>query len=292
MRVFVYNESIIYPASCIITCMGILGIIVTVAVMVFGVGYLLSGSLISNFTVENPAAEEQGTGNRELAHNSSSSDSGRQGTTENRLSVGMEALEKAKEVSQQTTENSQQLADSIDKETADNGQGTGSSQNPQSAILNQKSKIAVKDRLVSFGYAESPGRTIDTVVLHSSYNNQGGDRYSVDKVIDIWKSYEVAPHYMIDRKGNILRLVEDQDIAYHAGNSKMPDGRTNVNGFSIGIEILNAEDDEYATVQYEAVNDLVAYLKREHGVKYVVGHDDIAPGRKTDPWNFDWKKLK
>ncbi|MBP9751576.1 MAG: N-acetylmuramoyl-L-alanine amidase [Candidatus Moranbacteria bacterium] len=266
--------------------MGLFGIIITVAVMALGTGYLLIGSSGSSVSVENPATISQ-----QPADNSQQSIGDKeQGTTENRLSVGMEALEKAKEakdlVEQKATETMEQGTGSKEQ-GADNGQ-----QDSKSVIPDPQSEIAVKDRLVSFGYAESPGRTIDTVVLHSSYNNQGGDRYSVDKVIDIWKSYEVAPHYMIDRKGNILRLVEDQDIAYHAGNSKMPDGRTNVNGFSIGIEILNAEDDEYATVQYEAVNDLVAYLKREHGVKYVVGHDDIAPGRKTDPWNFDWKKLK
>lgn len=151
---------------------------------------------------------------------------------------------------------------------------------------------AIRDRLVSFGHTRSQGRSIDTVVLHSSYNNQGGDRYDVDRVIGIWKSYDVAPHYVVDRKGAIYRLVEDRDIAYHAGNSKMTDGRTNVNGFSIGIELLGDLDDGYTAVQYEAINALIASLKRAHGVKYVVGHADIAPGRKTDPWNFDWKKLK
>jgi N-acetyl-anhydromuramyl-L-alanine amidase AmpD len=45
------------------------------------------------------------------------------------------------------------------------------------------------------------------------------------------------------------------------------------------------------TVQYEAINALVAYLKSTFGVKHVVGHSDIAPGRKTDPWNLDWKKI-
>ncbi len=254
--------------------MGLLGIIITVAVMALGAGYLFLGSSGSHLSVENPAAEEQGTGNSQQGAGSRE-----QGTAENHLSVGMETLEKAKEA--------KNLVEQKATETMEQGTGSGEQKTER-----QETGISVKDRLVSFGYAESSGRKIDTVVLHSSYNNQGGDRYSVDKVIDIWKSYEVVPHYMIDRKGNVLRLVEDEDIAYHAGNSKMPDGRTNVNGFSIGVEILNAEDDEYTAAQYGAVNDLIAYLKQKHGVKYVVGHDDIAPGRKTDPWNFDWKKLK
>jgi hypothetical protein len=148
--------------------------------------------------------------------------------------------------------------------------------------------------LVTFGFeaAKRKARDIDTLVLHSSFNNQGGDRYSVDKVLAIWKSYGVAPHFVIDRKGNVTELVEARDIAYHAGVSEMKDGRTNVNKFSLGVEILNAEDDSYTQAQYKAVNDLVAYLKKTYPLKYVVGHDTIAPGRKTDPWNFDWKKLE
>ena len=146
---------------------------------------------------------------------------------------------------------------------------------------------------VGFGFEEArrKARDIDTIVLHSSFNNQGGDRYSVDRVIDIWKSYGVAPHFLIDRKGSVYQLVDEENIAYHAGVSEMKDGRKNVNDFSFGVEILNAEDDEYTDAQYGAIRDLVAYLKGTHPIKYVVGHDDIAPGRKTDPWNFDWKRL-
>jgi hypothetical protein len=282
----VYNGRITYLVSCIITRMGLPGIIITVAIMVLGAGYFFLDSSGSNLSVENPAAEEQRTGNEEQGAENSESGV---------LTQGMAAIDAAKEakdlVERKATE---AMEPAHNSSSSDSGrqETDNSQQDSKSATSNLQSEIAVKDRLVSFGYAESSGRKIDTVVLHSSYNNQGGDRYSGDKVIDIWKSYEVAPHYMIDRKGNISRLVEDKDIAYHAGNSKMPDGRTNVNGFSIGVEILNAEDDEYTTAQYGAVNDLVTYLKKKHGVKYVVGHDDIAPGRKTDPWNFDWKKLK
>lgn len=149
-------------------------------------------------------------------------------------------------------------------------------------------------RPVDFGFekAERRARDIDTIVLHSSFNNQGGDQYSVEKVISIWKSYGVAPHFLIDRKGRIYQLVDEENIAYHAGVSEMKDGRKNVNDFSLGVEILNAEDDTYTDAQYGAVRSLVVYLKETYPIKYVVGHDDIAPGRKTDPWNFDWKRIR
>ncbi len=154
--------------------------------------------------------------------------------------------------------------------------------------------VNIEKKFVNFGFGKSARKAqdIDTVVLHSSFNNQGGDQYSVEKVIDIWERYEVAPHFVIDRRGNIVQLVLEHDIAYHAGVSQMKDGRKNVNDFSLGVEILNAEDDTYTAAQYTAVNNLVAHLKKTYPIKYVVGHDAIAPGRKTDPWNFDWKKLE
>lgn len=266
--------------------MGLLGIIIMVAVMVLGAGYFFLGSSGSILNLENPAAEWQVPGgNKQRAANSES----------DALTQGMAAIDAPKEaeylVGQKATETLEQGTGGSQQSTDNSRKKSEWNQDSKSESPNPQSEIVIKDRLVSFGYARSLGRSIDTIVLHSSYNNRGGDRYSVDKVIDIWKSYGVAPHYMIDRKGNIIRLVKDKDIAYHAGNSKMPDGRTNVNGFSIGVEILNADDDEYTSAQYGAANNLITYLKKKYNVKYIVGHDDIAPGRKTDPWNFNWKRL-
>ncbi|MBP6889513.1 MAG: N-acetylmuramoyl-L-alanine amidase [Candidatus Moranbacteria bacterium] len=158
----------------------------------------------------------------------------------------------------------------------------------------QSEAFHLQKKLVNFGFekAERKARHIDTIVLHSSYNNQGGDRYSVEKVIAIWKSYGVAPHFLVDREGMAYQLVDESDIAYHAGVSEMKDGRKNVNDFSLGVEILNTESDSYTEEQYRAIQNLVVYIKETYSIKYVVGHDDIAPGRKTDPWNFDWKKVK
>lgn len=152
---------------------------------------------------------------------------------------------------------------------------------------------SIVNRFMSSGFAvpKSP-RKIDTVVLHSSYDLLGKDPYSVDGVIKEYEDYGVSAHYLIDRKGTIYRLVKDENIAYHAGASKAPDGRTNVNDFSIGIEMLNTKEDKYTDAQYEAVNGLVASLKGKYPIKSVVGHGDISPGRKTDPWNFNWKQLK
>jgi len=114
----------------------------------------------------------------------------------------------------------------------------------------------------------------------------------VSGIVKEYTDYGVSAHYLIDRKGIIYRLVEDKNIAYHAGVSKMPDNRKNVNDFSIGIEMMNTEKGEFTGAQYVSVNNLIASLKKKYPIKSVVGHSDIAPDRKTDPWNFDWKKMK
>lgn len=149
----------------------------------------------------------------------------------------------------------------------------------------------IVDKLVSWGFQKSSGRKIDTIIVHSSYNSLGGDLYDADKIIGIYKQYGVAAHYLILRSGTTYRLVEDKNIAWHAGVSKMPDGRTNVNDFSIGIEMINTMDRKYTADQYDALNSLIATLKGKYGIKYILGHEDIAPGRKTDPWGIDWKKV-
>ncbi|NTV55315.1 MAG: N-acetylmuramoyl-L-alanine amidase [Candidatus Moranbacteria bacterium] len=152
--------------------------------------------------------------------------------------------------------------------------------------------LSVTDRLVSFGYENRSSRSIDTVIVHSSYDALGNDPYSVSGVIAEYKEYGVSAHYLIDRKGTIYRLVEDHDVAYHAGVSKTPDGRSGVNAFSIGIEVLEKDTDSPTSAQYESLRLLIASLKSKYSIKYVLGHSDIAPGRKTDPWGFDWKELK
>ena len=161
---------------------------------------------------------------------------------------------------------------------------------PKTADISSDMKIRTK--LVDFGFSvPSKPRSIDTIVLHSSYDSLGDDPYSIEGIIDIYKSYGVSAHYLIARDGTIYRLVKDENIAYHAGVSKVPDGRTNVNDFSIGIEIVNTKTSDYTSEQYASVKRLIASLKDKYVIKYVLGHDAIAPGRKTDPWNFAWKQL-
>jgi len=216
-----------------------------------------------------------------------------------------------KKVEIKTNEEQTQSTQDLNNQTSDLGQeqivGSEIPQNsaPEKIVPNPAEKttetkkessnnksLKIIDKLVNFGFSLSSGRTIDTIIIHSTYDAIGSDSFSVAGVIAEYRSYGVSPHYLIDRAGNIYRLVEDKNIAYHAGVSQTPDGRTNVNDFSIGIELINTKTDKVTDAQYASLNNLIFQLKSEYKIKYVLGHNQIAPGRKDDPWNFDWKRLK
>jgi N-acetyl-anhydromuramyl-L-alanine amidase AmpD len=150
----------------------------------------------------------------------------------------------------------------------------------------------ITNRLVSWGYEKADSRKIDTIIVHSTYNITSSDPFDLDAIIyKEYKPYGVSPHYIINRDGKIYRLVEDKNIAYHAGESKMPDGRTGVNNFSIGIELVNSKTAKPTDEQYASLKYLIGYIKGKYSIKYTLGHKDIASGRKDDPWNFDWGKI-
>lgn len=152
--------------------------------------------------------------------------------------------------------------------------------------------LKIKDTLVTWGHEKvtRPGK-IEAIIIHSSYNKLSSDSFSINGILDEYRQINVSPHYIIDRDGTIYRLVSDQEVAYHAGKSRLPDGRTEVNTLSIGIEIINTEKGFPSEAQYQSLADLIKYLKTQYPIKYILGHSDISPGRKSDPWNFDWEEF-
>jgi len=102
---------------------------------------------------------------------------------------------------------------------------------------------------------------------------------------------QVSAHCLIDRNGRITQFVSFLDRAWHAGASSFA-GRSNCNDFSIGVELEGTDDEAYSAPQYMALVCLTRLLA-EHfpGInrERIVGHSEIAPGRKTDPGPaFDW----
>ncbi len=108
---------------------------------------------------------------------------------------------------------------------------------------------------------------------------------------------KVSSHYFIKNNGEILTLVPNLYIAWHAGLSSWKKYKS-INKYSIGIEISNPGHDHsyknFSKKQIKSVIELSLYLKKRYRVKknFILGHSDIAPNRKKDPGEkFPWKYL-
>ena len=105
----------------------------------------------------------------------------------------------------------------------------------------------------------------------------------------------VSAHCLIERNGHLTQFVSFKDRAWHAGQSCWQD-RENCNDFSIGIELEGTDDEAYTDDQYDRLAALVIALRNQYPAiskQSICGHNDIAPGRKTDPGPyFDWAKLE
>lgn len=139
-------------------------------------------------------------------------------------------------------------------------------------------------------------RKIDFIILHHI------EASSVDEAISLLEKNGVSSHFLIDENGDILQLVDENNIAYHAGVSNWL-GFEGLNKNSIGIEFLNKDafGKKFETAQMLAGLELIKDLMQKFRIskKNVIGHSDIAYNRDTktldrkqDPSHlFDWKFL-
>lgn len=159
-------------------------------------------------------------------------------------------------------------------------------------IFSQKAYWDNGSELVSFGYEKFNGtRNVKALIIHSTFNasypsTSKPDSFDVSGVLKQFKTYNVSAHFLIDRSGMIHQLVLPNNIAWHAGKSILPDGTSAVNAVSIGIEIMCTYTSGPNEAQYIALRELIDTLDSRYKFKYILGHSDIAPGRKTDPWKF------
>jgi N-acetylmuramoyl-L-alanine amidase len=118
---------------------------------------------------------------------------------------------------------------------------------------------------------------------------------AVERLIS--KKHEVSSHYLISRAGKIMQLVNDNNIAWHAGISNWFDFK-NLNKNSIGIELENKGHQygyqDFPNKQIRELIKILKILKKKFKIQNIniTGHSDIAPHRKIDPGEkFPWKKL-
>ncbi len=101
----------------------------------------------------------------------------------------------------------------------------------------------------------------------------------------------VSSHFLVRRDGELLQFASCADRAWHAGASRWK-GRERCNDFSVGIELEGTDTTPYTGAQYAMLGRLCRALATRYGALDIAGHEDIAPGRKTDPGpSFDWARL-
>ncbi|MDC9715604.1 MAG: 1,6-anhydro-N-acetylmuramyl-L-alanine amidase AmpD, partial [Gammaproteobacteria bacterium] len=134
-----------------------------------------------------------------------------------------------------------------------------------------------------------PPKQFDNNYIEQFFTNQLD--FEAHPYFKTLKNMQVSAHLLIKRDGSIIQFVPFEKRAWHAGQSNFK-GRTDCNDFSIGIELEGADDMIYTDKQYQALSDSIKTLKSHYPITDIVGHSNIAPGRKTDPGAaFDWSKI-
>ncbi|WP_375342234.1 N-acetylmuramoyl-L-alanine amidase [Yoonia litorea] len=104
---------------------------------------------------------------------------------------------------------------------------------------------------------------------------------------------EVSAHYLISEGGDVLSLVPEEQRAWHAGAGAWGQV-TDVNSRSIGIELANSGFAPFTAAQMDSLTELLSDIRSRWQIppERVIGHSDMAPGRKIDPGvRFDWRRL-
>ena len=155
-------------------------------------------------------------------------------------------------------------------------------------------------------FDERPGGCVITlVVIHNI--SLPPDDFTGDGVIDLFTNtldpeahpyyqrlggLKVSTHFFIRRSGETIQFVSCEKRAWHAGESRWQD-RSRCNDYSIGIELEGSDCLPFTDMQYVALVGLTRTLQETYPIRDIVGHSDIAPGRKTDPGPcFDWDRYR
>ncbi|MCM2562701.1 N-acetylmuramoyl-L-alanine amidase [Lutimaribacter sp. EGI FJ00015] len=130
----------------------------------------------------------------------------------------------------------------------------------------------------------------ELVVLH--YTAMDGANAALARLCD--PTAEVSAHYLIGADGTLWQMVDETMRAWHAGAGQWR-GIVDVNSRSIGIELDNCGDHPFSAPQMNTLEGLLPTILERWGIPVdgVIGHSDMAPGRKHDPGpRFDWARLE
>jgi N-acetyl-anhydromuramoyl-L-alanine amidase len=113
-----------------------------------------------------------------------------------------------------------------------------------------------------------------------------------DPSFESLRGLRVSSHFVIDRHGRVSQFVDMEHRAWHAGQSNFQ-GRANCNDFSIGIELEGCVTDSYTPDQMQSLVEVSLRIGQKFSsIRWVAGHSDVAPQRKTDPGpHFPWAQF-
>jgi N-acetylmuramoyl-L-alanine amidase len=138
-------------------------------------------------------------------------------------------------------------------------------------------------------------RVKDVKFLIFHYTGMKKENQAITRLTD--PKSKVSSHYLIKNNGEILTLVPDLYVAWHAGVSSWKNYKS-INKYSIGVEISNPGHEysykKFSKKQIKSILKLSIYLKKKYKIKsnFILGHSEIAPDRKKDPGEkFPWKYL-
>lgn len=141
----------------------------------------------------------------------------------------------------------------------------------------------------NFG-ARRDGQKPSLIVLH--YTAMDDAHSALHRLCD--PVHEVSAHYLIGAQGTLWQMVRDEDRAWHAGAGSWQ-GQADVNSRSIGVELDNTGAHPFTESQMAVLEALLTSLMSRWAIppNGVIGHSDMAPGRKSDPGpRFDWRRLE
>lgn len=165
-------------------------------------------------------------------------------------------------------------------------------------------QCAEVQRSPNFG-VRPQGMKVDLLVIHNislPVGEFGGDHiihlfqnrldYEAHPSFDSLRGVQVSSHFLIRRDGRLVQFVSVFDRAWHAGVSHFK-GRDGCNDFSVGIELEGCDTAPFSDAQYQSLFTLSSSLMGVFPLSDIAGHQEIAPGRKTDPGPFfEWTRYQ
>ena len=175
----------------------------------------------------------------------------------------------------------------------------------QKLKLNDEGYIESATQIASPNFDARPeNTTIDLIVIHNI--SLPPNIYAGSGVVQLFTNtlnpnehpyyetiytHKVSSHFFIRRDGELIQFVSCLQRAWHAGVSQWQN-RERCNDFSVGVELEGSDFEAFEAAQYKTLKLLIKALKKTYPIQQIVGHSDIAPGRKTDPGAyFEWAKI-